>query len=366
MIEQEFEQYAVSRVESTATLSFMPAYAAREFDVDYGQRFHSDPLYRIKQIQKAEKGYFNKFGEYGLGNPDPAPDLSVGIQALDFMNAAMGGRQLFGSEESVWTPDQPLSHIKNMDDAKNLKDISWEDNTCYQDLWRQTEILLHDYPNDTVNAIQGVYRDGNNGENSFLTMHTPYTTAFRLLGDRILEYMLLEEQLALEVFEYIKRQYLNLWSAILKRTGWTGTKIHFGDCAATMLSPDMYESLLLPIYQSFMEQFTGCVIHSCGPSSHLLELFAQIPNVKQLQLGDGTNLKQARSLFPDSSIIAYYDPGRLIADKPVEIECKIWRMREALDNNFIISCGEADPDTPEENIVAFLETAQKLTADVKK
>ena len=98
----------------------------------------------------------------------------------------------------------------------------------------------------------------------------------------------------------------------------------------------------------------------CGRSSHLLELFAQIPKVRQLQLGDGTDLKKARALFPHSSICAIYDPGQFLTDPPNHIERKLWQMCDQLQDNFSIACDGADPDTPEENILALLNVANKL------
>jgi uroporphyrinogen-III decarboxylase len=191
-------------------------------------------------------------------------------------------------------------------------------------------------------------------------MHTPYTTAFRLLGEKIFEFMLLDEELAWAVFDFFTRQYKNLWQHICGKMGWHGINIHFGDCAATMLSPDLYEKYSLKIYQDYMLEYQGCTIHSCGPSSHLLYLFAQVPNVKTLQLGDGTDLKKTRCLFPDSMIQAYYSPVELLINTPAEIERKLWNMAEKLEDNFDIHVSSADPDTPEDNIQAYMKTALEI------
>ena len=341
-------------------LSFHPSYSHRQFGADYGRRYHYDPIFRIETDQMVVKGLYRIFGEYGMGDPDPTPALGVSIQPLDFMNAALGGRMNFKEDASVETPDKPLSEIETISDVQELQDIDWHKNALLQDFFSQVEQMTHTYPTIPITHVQGIWQEGALGQNSFLTMHTPYTTAFRLVGQNILEIMLIEDQLAVTIFEWLMRQYESLWNTICKRMGWRGTKVHFGDCAATMLSPKMYEHLCLPLYQKLMQNYDAAVIHSCGQSTHLLEHFAQIPKVSQLQLGYGTNLSRARQLFPKSSIIAYYDPGRLITDSPQDIADHLWQMAEQLKTNFQISCGGVDPNTPPQNIYTYLEIGKSI------
>ena len=348
------EQFLVDRVKNGIELAFHTSYNSRHFGADYGERYHHDPLYRIETDMKVAKGLYEEFGQNGMGKSAPEPALGVGIQTLDFMNAAMGGRMIFHKEATVETPDKPLSKIKTFNDIEALDDIHWENSLLLGDAFSQVELMKKAYPELPIVEVQGVWQDGPEGGNSFLTMHTPYTTSFRLFGQTILELMLLEEELAEAIFEWLMRQYRSLWDTICKKMNWKGTKIHFGDCAATMLSPDIYEALCLPLYKKIMEDFDSCVMHSCGKSSHLLELFAQVLKVRQLQLGHGTDLHLARELFRDSSIVAYYEPARLISDSPAVIEKELWGMAEQLEDNFVIRCGDADPDTPLENIYTFL------------
>ncbi len=342
------------------TLYFHPSYNSRHFGADYGQRYHYDPLYRIETDMKIAKCLYQQFSEYGMGNPDPKPVLGVGIQPLDFMNAAMGGRMLFKKEATIETPDKPLSGIKTIEDIRKFDNIDWESNFFFQNVFVQIEQMRHAYSGVPISYVQSIWSEGPAGQESLLIMHTPYTTAFRLFGQEILELMILERDFATAIFEWLMRQYLNLWEVICQKMDWKGTKIHFGDCAATMLSPAVYESICIPLYQKLMQDFDSCVVHSCGPSSHLLESFSKLPKVSQVQLGYGTDLSRARHLFCNSSIVAYYDPGRLISIIPQEIERDLWEMAERLEDDFEIQCSGADTDTPQDNIHTFLNTARKI------
>jgi uroporphyrinogen-III decarboxylase len=136
--------------------------------------------------------------------------------------------------------------------------------------------------------------------------------------------------------------------------------LHLGDCAATMLSPGLYEKFSLRRYQKMMEDYKACTIHSCGPSGHLLDLFAEVPNPGILQLGAGTDLKDVRRKFPDSHICAYFSSPEILHGTPESIGKKLWEMAYVLEVDFQINGSSVDPETPRENIKAYLEAAMKV------
>jgi len=360
------EPLAPWKIASRVGMNFHPSYSALNFGADFGKEYYEDPLFRVRQEQEGQRRLFERFGEFDMGTADPRPAMDVYTQPLDFLNHCLGGRYLYCSTESVRTPDRPLSHIETLDDVEAMADIDWETHPAFIAIFKQVSILKDNFPDEPISNIQGVCRGGPDGSMSMVVMHTPYTTAFRLLGERILELMILEPELAQAILLYIMRQYTNLWNAICTRAGWNGTKLHFGDCAATMVSPTVYENACIPLYIDLMKQFDAAVMHSCGPSSHLLDLFARIPNLSQLQLGYGTDLKKARELFPDSSIQAYYGPAALMFQDTTAIEKDLWRMAEELEGNFLIDGTSIDPNTPEPKLYAYLNTARKINDALAK
>ncbi|MHC4885694.1 MAG: hypothetical protein ACYTGH_11490, partial [Planctomycetota bacterium] len=105
-------------------LDFHPSYHAQNFGVDYGERYHQDPLYRIEQNHRCAQALHERYGEYGLGNPSPAvTSIGMEIQPLDFLNGAWGSVMHYSAEEHVWTTDKPLSHIDSMDALTAMPDI---------------------------------------------------------------------------------------------------------------------------------------------------------------------------------------------------------------------------------------------------
>ena len=129
-----------------ADLDFHPAFFAREFGADFGEKYHKDPLNCIEQGFLVQKRLHERYGEFGLGDSSPKlTGLGVSVQPLDFINIAMGGKACYRNDENVWTPEKPLEAIESLDDLKKIPDIDWENNPALLDTWRQiAELQIRD------------------------------------------------------------------------------------------------------------------------------------------------------------------------------------------------------------------------------
>ena len=348
-------------------VDFHPQYLHRFCGADFGRRYHFDFEFRNRETARIGMELHRRYGEFGSLFPAPEPERRaigwIGFQPLDFLNAALGGRLEFSAEEAVWTPENPLAHVRSMEDVKQLPEIDWEKHWLYQAFLAQYEQQQSRDPGLPAEGVQGACSLGN-GE-AKLSIHTPYTTAFRLMGESIFELMMLEEEVAFALFRYLFRQYRNQAELFCRRVGWRVTKIHFGDCAATMLSPALFLQSNAVVVREIMEEgnFSGCTQHSCGPSSHLLEAFQELPRVEELQLGYGTDLRRARELFPESKIVAYYTAAALLNESPETIRWNLRSMCEALQDHFVIFGSSIDARTPEENLRAFFSVAEEVNRE---
>jgi hypothetical protein len=159
-------------------MNFHPAFFARKFSVDFGEKYHKDPLYHIEQDFLAQKKLREYYGEFGLGDPSPKLNgLGVSIQPLDFINIALGGKACYRNDESVWTPEKPLEEIETLDDLRQFPDIDWEKNHVLFDTWKQIAELQQVFPFLPVTTVQGVSSLPEEDGGALLVMHTPYTTS---------------------------------------------------------------------------------------------------------------------------------------------------------------------------------------------
>ncbi len=341
-----------------------PKFNHRFFGMDYGEAFHCDPMYRASELERLQRELFERYHRYtavvpATGFRENRTLPPVGIQPLDFLNAALGGRMVYTAEESVWTPDRPLEHVETLADVRALPELDWPNVPIFRDYCEQYETLQRHFPGFRPGGFQNIeFQRG--PDRATLVIHSPYTTVFRLLGERIFEFMMLEEEIAEALFDYVWRQYWTMFEAACHRFQWIPDGIHLGDCAATMLSPDLFARFSVPRYRALAEQSRRIRLHSCGPSAHLIELFAQIPYMDAMQIGMGSNYRRLRELFPEIPILGFVAPALIRNGTPDEVTGALRQVVNELGDRYEIFLSSVDPDTAPDTLEAMLEAAGEV------
>jgi len=70
-----------------------------------------------------------------------------------------------------------------------------------------------------------------------------------------------------------------------------------GECSCCMIGPALIEDFVVPATTRIGEALGPVRLHSCGPSTRLLDVFAKIESLHSLDLGGETSLARARELF---------------------------------------------------------------------
>ena len=141
-----------------------------------------------------------------------------------------------------------------------------------------------------------------------MNVHTPYTTAHQLCGQRLLMLLLDDPAGARLVLDKVWAIYRAIYRRILAVTGARIARVQLGDCAASMLSESTYREVVLPVNARLAAEAGQAGYHSCGPSSHLLHAFAGLPGLDSIQLGPGTDLARAVELMPGVHLQPLVDP----------------------------------------------------------
>ena len=74
-------------------------------------------------------------------------------------------------------------------------------------------------------------------------------------------------------------------------------EIHVGECSGCMVSPVLYESLVVPTLSRVGRELGPVRLHSCGASNHLLKAAGEIENIAALDLGGDTSIDEVRAVF---------------------------------------------------------------------
>ena len=142
--------------------------------------------------------------------------------------------------------------------------------------------------------------------------------------------------------------------------------IGVGDAAASLLSVDLYERLVLPAQRALIEGIRAMGVpvrlHICGRIDQLLAGIATLP-VSMVDIDRRTDLALARALIPASiPLLGNIDP---VADVRVGPRQRVvQRLRECqalVGNRFILGAGcELPPDTNPDHVHGFLDAAMEI------
>lgn len=137
--------------------------------------------------------------------------------------------------------------------------------------------------------------------------------------------------------------------------------IQIVDPASSLVSPNIYQELILPIQTELVEtiQKNGAVarLHMCGDINHLIKMMLTT-GTKILDADWQVDLKLAASLLsPNQYICGNLDPSNdVLLAKPEEFKAKVNSIREKTNDRIIISAGcDIPPATSRENMIAFYE-----------
>jgi MtaA/CmuA family methyltransferase len=132
-----------------------------------------------------------------------------------------------------------------------------------------------------------------------------------------------------------------------------------GDSAASLISPEMYSGLVMPLEQKLIaaihEAGAAAKLHVCGNISNIVEHMAE-SGTDVIDVDWMVSLARARKLAgPDVTLCGNFNPaGVLFEGSPEEVAEAAKECLNAVPGKFILMPGcEVPPATPEKNIRAF-------------
>jgi len=135
--------------------------------------------------------------------------------------------------------------------------------------------------------------------------------------------------------------------------------IGVGDAAASLVTPNMYAELVLPLEKKLIDaihEAGGTVkLHICGNISNTVEFMPQ-SGADIIDVDSMVSLARARELVgPEVTLCGNFNPaGALFEGTPQEVAEEARECLKTVTDRFILMPGcEVPPATPEENIRAF-------------
>ena len=263
--------------------------------MDYSKPNWDDPRIRTDSQMAVERTLHQRFGDVGIGNPDPAPKPNIMAYGHRFFAA------LFGCE-IVYFADQAPCALPLRGGYDLLRELEVPDLTnsaIIERAWTEAELLKREY-----GLCLG---DINTG--------SPLNNAVTVFNELFLTALYEEPALA----QHVLRVFMETQIAVYQKFQHEIDPEHYpleaynqgyGNGHAVMVSPEQYKEVILPVDKEYRARSNHFGLHHCGVFDRYAELYTEL-HPDSLDVGAGSDYAYMRSVFPDTPTSLIIDPAHV-------------------------------------------------------
>jgi hypothetical protein len=294
-------------------IGFTPAWYRQHVDIDFGERFHTDPAYRRESVVAMRRTLQQRFPGTrigGIDRTDSSLDLLTGTYGACSV-AAIYGVPIIHSANNWPTCD----HLYLTDaQLARLEPPDLGSNPHFCQLMDQVEWIA-----DREGVVEG-----------FINWQGVLNNAHRLRGEALFLDVLEEPEKASHLFACVAHTMIEGIRHLHERQRASGVEYRFvtvSNCLVNLVSPRIYQELLLPFDQQLAAVY-GCIgIHNCAwNATPYLESYVQIRGLAYLDMGLKSDLAKARQLFPDTRRALMYTPMDAVNKSIAELDADCARI----------------------------------------
>jgi hypothetical protein len=325
-------------------VSFSPDWFTKRMGLDYGERWHKDPIYRCESFVAMAEALNREYPALRLGgNPD---SINGGLSQI---NSCAFVASLFGQGIQYASEGWPVNTGPLIDDqdAETLEVPPFRNSPVYEDLMRQMDLIEREW-----GVVEGE-----------LNYQGVLNTAFRLRGENIFTDMLLAPQRAHRVLSMVCNTTMEVVDEVYARQARCGIhKDYFvtSNCVVNMISKQQYRDFVMPYDRSFFEHFPNFGIHNCGWTvDTYLDSYAEIGALGYLDFGIGSDLSRIKEYFPDATLSVILNPEDVLGKEQSEVETMLKKLHDDIGWCRII-LGSLDGSTPSQAVRDLFRTASEV------
>ncbi|MCF8033475.1 MAG: hypothetical protein K9K66_04005 [Desulfarculaceae bacterium] len=331
-------------------VGFYPDWWKANYGITFGRDYYYDPDYRVEVGLKQQKALYERFGDVGLGQADPAPKplISFGMVMLP---AIFGCEIVYEEAALPWAMPMNLS-------AEECDKLTKPDLTKAEPM--VTVLKQIDYLKDKYGKVVGD-----------INTTGVQNLALKLRGEELYMDYFEDPEFAHRFLKFCTECIIDLWKLVYPITG-TGavdvtpmcdpTIYCVPNCTVEQISGDTYEEFGLPYDAMLAEACHPFGIHHCGSLDPVAEHYAKVPNLVFVEAGFGTDFARARQLLgPEVAFNARISPVLMKNGTPEEITATV---KDAIDqgaplSNYSIDTVGLTDGVPDENVRAARKTAME-------
>lgn len=328
------------------SLGFEPAWFHRRCGVDFSERWHTDPVYRHETLLTMKQELVRAFPGvpyWDTARTDDTWTLS-GVYGA-YPVALMLGCELQYAPDRwpmvVARPQRSPAQWAGLDVAAVLH------GPVMRDIERQMDVV-----SSQGHAVHG-----------YLNWQGVLNNAFNVYGEGIFVDMLDEPELTQRFLSAICDLMIALAQHVQarqRRSGFDIDQLDVSNCTINMLSPRLYGEFVYPCDRRIAESCRRFGVHTCGwDATPYLDWLHRLPKVGYIDMGEMSDLRRARELFPQARRAVMYSPVKLQDSALEEIEADMARIHADYGPCDVVMA-DITATTPDERVQALLDICRRL------
>jgi uroporphyrinogen-III decarboxylase len=336
-------------------LVFNPNWWFRNYGIAFDRSFYFDRRFRIEHDLCMRRALYER---YGLGKPHPRPRPIVGSRHVAggfVVPALLGVEYRFSRNQAPCAIPRERSREEIL--ALRVPDIFTT--------WPMDRLIAD------MDALESEYGHvvGDFDADGILV------TALHLRGNRFFIDMLEDEELTRHLFSVVTETTVLVARYVKSRTGTSSISVNrsivnldpgiylHGNCSVQMISPRLYRNAVLPFERRLADALRPYGIHHCGDNMHLFaEAYSELAPVF-CDVGWGSDVALCRQRLPGVFLNLRLSPVRMLQESAETIRRDTEQLlRAAGPGNVGVCCINMDYGTPDENVLAMIETARRFAA----
>ncbi len=338
-------------------LVFNPNWWRQTTGISFDESFYFDPETRIHNDVIMRRVLHERFGELGMGEPDPQRRPIIGSQhvAGGFIIPALLGAQIRFEQDAAPQP-MPL-HM----DAVQIEAFEKPD---FRTTWPMSEFIRQ---MDALELEWGYLVGGMNTDGLLNAAYHFYGQDLFLdfyeAPDRVRRFLDIIGELIVDVALYLRQRTGECSISVNRMVEHVDPRLFLhANCSVQMISPNSYREMQLPIEKRMAERIQPYGIHHCGDNLHrVAAIYAELP-LTMVDVGWGSDVVAVRKALPETFLNLRLNPVRMLQTTPQEIAAdteELLRAAGALEN-VGVCCINMDFGTPDENIFAMYEVVERF------
>ena len=328
-------------------IGFTPKWYHQALEIDFGEKWHTDPAYRRQTILAMRQEIDKRFPGNRIGKLDGRGE------SLDLLTGVFGActiASMFGVPIRYDKEQWPTSEHFQLSDEEmgQLKPVAPETNPFFRSLMEQVDWIA-----GSEGKVVG-----------FINWQGVLNNAHRLRGQQLFLDMLVDPDLVMNLLECVTTTMIDAAKMLQGRQQESGVSYSFftvSNCLVNMIQPELYQEFILPFDLLIATEFDAIGIHNCAwNASPYLDDYASVPKVGYIDMGIGSDLVRARKLFPESRRSLMYTPMDLVNKSISEVRHDLEHIATDYGPCDIVAA-DIEAGTPDEKVAEFIALCDRIS-----